>query len=321
MKTLLAPLAVISVLLLGCNDSEPEARDSSCTTTSSCSASAPAALPIPSSPANDRDADGFSDLVDNCPNTANDQRDSDGDGLGDACDSQTVSACAVQGLHLVPLVQPHAVTHSMATSSCLGCAVTAPDNSVDHDPDSMSLLSLGVNLLGSLSLSVHDTEFRYPAGGHAGFVVAFPPGLIGLELLQSVSLTTYLDGNAQESADISGAALTLDLLQLLGSPERSFVSFEPTMAFDTLELSYGGILQLLPELAVYGACATPSRPDTQPGTSPTQTPTATPRPSTAPTAAPTSTPTSMPTPTPNTSPAPSGTPTPPPMDGNYVPPN
>ena len=43
----------------------------------------------PESRGPDRDADGVSDLQDNCPNVPNDdQQDVDGDGRGDACDHE-----------------------------------------------------------------------------------------------------------------------------------------------------------------------------------------------------------------------------------------
>jgi hypothetical protein len=40
------------------------------------------------SPANDSDADGIPDSIDNCPNNCNaNQLDADGDGIGDVCDT------------------------------------------------------------------------------------------------------------------------------------------------------------------------------------------------------------------------------------------
>jgi hypothetical protein len=44
----------------------------------------------------DLDSDGVLDVSDNCPNTANtDQKDADGDGVGDACDDAVLDALAL----------------------------------------------------------------------------------------------------------------------------------------------------------------------------------------------------------------------------------
>lgn len=284
MKARLFTAVLASLLVASCGGSETTARDSACGDATNCPGSV--ATPAPVVGGKDQDLDGVDDTIDNCPSIANDQRDSDGDGRGDACDSQSTTACTMDGLDLVPLVQPFATITSTTSASCVSCQVTNAEGAIDHDSDSPAVLNLGLNLLGYLSLSVQDTYFTYANHGQAGFVIGVPPSMLRVELLNSLSLTSYLAGEAQESADQSGTALSLDLLQLFANPERTFVGFEPSLPFDTLELSYGGVVQILPELHVFAACATPD----SAGRQPTATPSSTPAPTTLPSATPTPTP-------------------------------
>ncbi len=231
----------------------------------------------------DADGDQVADSRDNCPTVFNDQRDSDGDGRGDACDPLTQTACGLLP-GLVPLVQPQATATEMVAASCLSCAVHDPDHVVDFDPESYALLAPSLGVQGSVSLLVADDGAVYPGTGQAGFVVSRTPGLVSAELLHSLVVTSYMNGELRESADGADAPLALDVLEMFGSPDRFFVGFAASQPFNQLELSYGGLVQLLPQLEVFGACAEPPpdvnaggadqsgpAPDSPPG-SPGQTP-------------------------------------------------
>lgn len=88
-----AAVVLIALLVVGCgsstDDAPPNAVEPSATPTL-------APTPIPTA---DSDNDGISDDADNCPNTANsNQSDADGDGLGDACDSSSLSDADLDGV-------------------------------------------------------------------------------------------------------------------------------------------------------------------------------------------------------------------------------
>ena len=201
----------------------------------------------------DRDADGIPDVTDNCPDVPNpDQSDGDGNGVGDACEARSV--CDDQA-PLVQLVRPGATASGFVSASCVVCSVTGTANTTDADPDNFATLAPSIGAQGAVSLRVSDAMAVYPGAGMAGFVVAWPGAPLNVELLRSLVITTYLDGEPQELADVAGGVLTIDIAGLLSGSDPLFVGFEPSKPFNALELSYGGLVNVLGELSVYGACA------------------------------------------------------------------
>jgi RHS repeat-associated protein len=91
------------------------------------------------------DGDGVADQVDNCPHTPNvDQRDSDGDRVGDACECETVTCSASDTCHLAGVCEP---ATGACTSSVAPACMVAPTWPADAS------LSLVAQTETSLSLS------------------------------------------------------------------------------------------------------------------------------------------------------------------------
>lgn len=125
-----------------------------------------------------------------------------------------------------------------------GASVTALLNSVrdkelaiDGTLRTASTFTLTASLLGGIVDSV-DQTIRLPngtrvnAGDYAVFAVSFPPGLLNLGLLTSVTVTTYL-GDAQQEPPVTLHATALDLLgQGVAGPRYAFIGRKVTRPYD-----------------------------------------------------------------------------------------
>lgn len=178
-----------------------------------------------------------------------------------------IDACGI-GQPSTILLAPEASTSVPAASGlCVGCSVSQPQNVTDADTSNYATINIVAGLLGgSQSLDVTSTA-SFPGGRTVGFTVANPDELLTLDLLQGLSLTTYLDGVATgDSACTSGgigsvcagtSGAPLNLLFLLGGTKQAFVSFKTTQAFNQVQLNDSvALLGLLPQLDVYDACVT-----------------------------------------------------------------
>ncbi len=168
-----------------------------------------------------------------------------------------------------PIQIPNATAIGVRNGICLGCAVANPENSIDTDITTISLLSTPVGLLGgSAELQVQDTATLYPAGRRAGFVIFDPAGaLLTATLLQQVTVEAVNNGVVQSSAD--NTTLSLDLLgsAIIGTTEPTFASFIPTAPFNELRIRFGSAVNALATLGVFQACVAvdPNDPGTTTG--------------------------------------------------------
>lgn len=143
------------------------------------------------------------------------------------------------------------------TSGLVGASkIEDPWNVVDSDPNKYADVQVIAGVAGNASISVVDAINVYPAGTVAGFVVSTEQaGLLQLNLFQSLTLTTYLDGTMQESAS-GNDLLNLDLLGLIVITGAEFQpSFRTTLPFDEVQISFGGIAGVLNHVHVYSALA------------------------------------------------------------------
>src|SRR5262249_11904548 len=108
--------------------------------------------------------------------------------------------CAVPSLPTQALLAPHAaVTSATGGALCLVCAVDQPGNVVDADPLNHAALLTQVGLLSASESLAVTADAAFPAGRTIGFVVANPNQLLTLDLLQNLSVGTFLHGVPQES--------------------------------------------------------------------------------------------------------------------------
>ncbi len=148
------------------------------------------------------------------------------------------------------------VTKVDGNGICIGCSVIDAIDVVDSYTNNFALMTISAGLLnGRNSITVADTKTTFPAGSIAGFVVAVPDApLLTLDLLQTVNVTTRLNGIDTPDSAGQNALLKLDLLGILNDPSKKFVSAGvSTTPYDAARLTLGGVASVLTQLQVYGA--------------------------------------------------------------------
>ncbi|MDB5986635.1 MAG: cartilage oligomeric matrix protein [Nevskia sp.] len=151
---------------------------------------------------------------------------------------------------------------------CLGCSVAPnpPSNLVSAintagTPavinDLIGLLIDGVSITITDLINVHTPDPIL--GNTVGFIISKPGApLLSLDLLRSVTLRTLNNGTVVQSASGS-QLLLLDLLTLNADPSLKAVVFNARQPFRSIQLSVGGIADVLSTTNVYeaGACLAP----------------------------------------------------------------
>ena len=152
---------------------------------------------------------------------------------------------------------------------CLICGVADAGNVIDADPTNAATLSatLGVGLPSNgVSLIVNSNATSpFPAGGHAGFLVADPTGaLLSANVLNgNIQVSTLAGGIVQESSTpyVPGGLLPLPPLldvTLLGLGNGgAYVTIPATKPYDAIKVTFNtGLVSALSAVKVVSACAT-----------------------------------------------------------------
>jgi hypothetical protein len=132
-------------------------------------------------------------------------------------------------------------------SLLLSGSVSNSGNVVDANLTNSATISsalLGLGSGGRISVSTGGTVIG--AGAVAGFVVGSTGGLLGINLLSSTTITTYLNGTAQESSN-SGSLLNLGLL---GSGQET-LGFVTTKNFNEIQVSITSVISVFSNVPVY----------------------------------------------------------------------
>lgn len=134
--------------------------------------------------------------------------------------------------------------------ACVGCAVTEPDNVLDDNPNNFATLNKTVGVAGTVGLSVVDVRGTYPRGTYTGFTIksGFP---INVDVLEFVTISTYLDGVRQET-HVGFDLIDLELLIPIFGNDTKNAGFYTTKPFDEVEIRFSGVAEVLNVIEVYG---------------------------------------------------------------------
>jgi len=186
-----------------------------------------------------------------------------------------VDDCGV-GVPSTTLISPAYTATDSASGLCtllsaLGvqlCTVNNVSYVVSGEPDAYTTINVDVDALtlGTESLLVAPTSEPatpgpvLPGGRTVGFVISNPNEPVTVNLIQSLSVSTLLDGTVVQTAG-GNSATKLGVLSLInvGSTSGVFVNFTtaPGDNFDSLELTdTAGLATVLGTVDVYNSCVT-----------------------------------------------------------------
>ncbi|MFD1016579.1 hypothetical protein ACFQ13_11660, partial [Winogradskyella rapida] len=140
--------------------------------------------------------------------------------------------------------------------ACVACEVDNSQNVLTQEGSDFALINIVAGVAGSASLSVQDVLLEYPAGTRAGFVIRDTNDLLEVDLLNSITLTTYLNGLQREQKTASNL-LNLEALGLINITPLTtdglyVVAFNTTLSFDEIQITVGSLASVINSIEVYG---------------------------------------------------------------------
>ncbi|PWJ59530.1 hypothetical protein CLV98_102364 [Dyadobacter jejuensis] len=137
----------------------------------------------------------------------------------------------------------------------VGGTVADPYHVINGNNTEYATLSATAGVGGAVTLAVQDPIGTYPIGTTAGFAIDIPTGILKLNLLDNLTLSTYLDGALQETIN-SSQVLELTLLGNLigGTPNDPYtIGFVAQKSFDEVRISINSLVSVLNSVRVYSA--------------------------------------------------------------------
>ncbi|WP_458627387.1 DUF7507 domain-containing protein [Winogradskyella sp. PC D3.3] len=140
--------------------------------------------------------------------------------------------------------------------ACVACEVDNSQNVISQDGSDFALINIVAGVAGNASISVQDVLMDYPVGTRAGFVIRDTNDLLEVDLLNSITLTTYLDGLQQEQRT-AGNLLALEALGLINITPLTtdglyIVAFNATLSFDEIQITIASLVGVINSIEVYG---------------------------------------------------------------------
>lgn len=134
------------------------------------------------------------------------------------------------------------VTTGQSGTLCIGGGITNESLVVDADTatnfGNIAVPLVGVNCTKFIQVNSTTT---YPAYSFAGFTISDNSGLLGVNLLGGITISTYLGGTLRET--VSGSSL-LSALAISGGSGIYQVGFRTTQSYDRIRITVSGLVSL-----------------------------------------------------------------------------
>lgn len=123
-------------------------------------------------------------------------------------------------------------------------SINNADNVLNNDPDLYATIDIDVAAVGNASLAVDTGNQIFNGGTFAGFEVQ-SASLLDVDLLNQVSIITYLNGEEQERSNSGNILVDIGAI---GVSPKAIVGFETTLPFNEVEFN----MSLLVSLNLFG---------------------------------------------------------------------
>ncbi|WP_284653683.1 T9SS type A sorting domain-containing protein [Flavobacterium terrisoli] len=134
------------------------------------------------------------------------------------------------------------------TGACiLGCGVSNISRITDSNQTNYATASTLIGLGVTHRLRATDSNDIFASGTFAGFRIAPSGGIISVDLLNNISIRTYLAGTLRETS--TGASLIN--LSLLSNPGNYILGFNTNLSFDAIEISINSLAGVATSINVY----------------------------------------------------------------------
>ncbi len=147
-------------------------------------------------------------------------------------------------------------TAGLANVNLLGSNIANIGNVIDTSLATYATITKSVGAISNTAISVLNPVGAYPTGSIAGFVVERSASIAELDLLTSIAISTYNDGQLQETSN-AGTLLGLELLglNLIGSGNGVYnLGFITSKPYDEIRITVNDLVGLdVGYLNVYGA--------------------------------------------------------------------
>jgi gliding motility-associated-like protein/uncharacterized repeat protein (TIGR01451 family) len=136
---------------------------------------------------------------------------------------------------------------------CVACAINNTNNVLTADTTDFASILVTAGVIAPASIAVLDQLSTYPAGTFAGFTIKDLNSLVQLDLFNTLTISTYLDGVLKEAKSAS-QLINLSLLTPYGSGSGIYnVGFKTSQSFDEIRISVGSLASVINDINVYGA--------------------------------------------------------------------
>ncbi|GGG54224.1 DUF7507 domain-containing protein [Bizionia arctica] len=141
--------------------------------------------------------------------------------------------------------------------ACVGCEVDNATHVISESNSDFAMINITAGVANTGSISVENVLSTFPAGSQAGFVIRDTNDLLEVDLLNSISITTYLDG-AQQETQTAGGLLALEALGLINIAPAStdgfyLIGFTTSTEYDELRLTVSALVSAINSIEVYGS--------------------------------------------------------------------